>query len=426
MGTYVGTWRYPVGMAKAREHGQGALYWSARRGLWRAVIDVGFDPTTGRRMQKERTSKTKDGAVKKLNEMLRERDSLGRVLDRSTRFEDAAASWVAEVAKTSKPKTLTGYRSQLRANVNPVLGRKIVAMVTPGDVRRMHQTVRARGGSDSSVAAAHRVTVSVLEWCRRERLLAENVASITPPKKTRPGKAKGSLTRDEARKLLALGDPRWTLGLLTGMRSGEACGLRISDLDFDNGRAWVSWERTEASYRHGCGKATGRKDDRGRDVYPCGRKIGGSCPERMLDLAPELEFELLQDRYVLVRPKNYVAREVPLLPEMITQLREHLATDGPNSHGLVWHRSDGGPMTNTDDNRALQAALHRAGIDRPAATTHWLRHSYTTLAEHAGIPHAAYAGVSGHSSEQASDPYRHALTAEGRRAVVALAEWLSM
>jgi integrase len=137
-----------------------------------------------------------------------------------------------------------------------------------------------------------------------------------------------------------------------------------------------------------------------------------------------LEFELLQDRHVLVRPKNYVAREVPLLPDVVAQLREHLATDGTNPHGLVWHRTDGSPMTNADDNDALRSALARAGVDRPAATTHWLRHSYTTLAEHAGIPHAAYAGVSGHSSEQASDPYRHPLTAEGRRAVDALAQWL--
>jgi len=411
-------------MPKAREHGQGALYWSDSRRLWRAVIDNGFDPTTGKRLQKERTSKTKDGAVKKLNQMIRERDSLGRVLDRSTRFEDLAARWISEVAKTSKPKTMDGYRSTLRASVNPVLGNKIVANLTPGDIRRLHQSVRARGGSDSSVSSAHRVAVSVLEWARRERLIAENVASITRPKRTRPGKARGSLTRDEARQLLALGDARWTISLLTGMRSGEACGLRIADLDFENECAWVSWERTEARYRHGCGKPTGKKDDRGRAIYPCGRKIAGGCPLRVLDLAPELEFETLQDRHVLVRPKNYIARQVPLLPEMIVQLQAHLAADGPNPHGLVWHRPDGSPMTNQDDNAALRNALARAGINRPTASTHWLRHSYTTLAEHAGIPHAAYAGVSGHSSEQASDPYRHALTEEGRRAVITLAEWM--
>ncbi|HKT56655.1 MAG TPA: hypothetical protein VJR25_07775 [Microbacterium sp.] len=71
-------------MPKSREHGQGALYWVESRKMWRAVLDVGFDPVTGKRLQKARMSKTKDGAVKKLNLMLRERDTQGTVLDRST------------------------------------------------------------------------------------------------------------------------------------------------------------------------------------------------------------------------------------------------------------------------------------------------------------------------------------------------------
>jgi len=412
-------------MPKARGHGSGALFETVHQGrrVWRAVIDDGFT-ADGRRKQRAVQGKTKTEVQAKLARMMRERDTLGRVLDRATRFSDAAEAWLDDVSKTARPKTLSGYRSQLRVNVIPALGRKAVADLTPGDVRRMHVAIRARGNGDSDVASAHRVTVSVLEWCRRERMIAENVASLTPPRKTKAGKAKGSLTREEARALLALKDPRWTVSLLTGMRSGEACGLRIADLDFDNGRAWVSWERTDATYRHGCGNPTGKKDGAGRAVYPCGRKIAGACPQRKLDVAPDLEFEHLQDRHLLVRPKNYVAREIPLRPDMIAQLQRHLAAGGQNPHRLVWHRADGSPLTNKDDNESLRSALLAAGIDRPAATTHWLRHSYTTLAEHAGIAHAAYAGVSGHGSEQASDPYRHALTPEGRRAVDTLADWL--
>lgn len=391
--------------------------------MWRGVIDVGFTED-GRRKQRAVQGKTKSEVQAKLARMKRERDSLGRVLDRATRFEDAAAAWLEEVAQSTRPKTFSNYRSQLRVNVNPALGRKVAADITPGDIRRMHATIRARGSGDANVAAAHRVAVSVLEWCRRERMIGENVASLMPPKRTKAGKAKGSLTREEARALLELEDPRWSLSLLTGMRSGEALGLRIKELDFENACAWVSWERTDAVFRHGCGAPIGKTDDRGRPVYPCRRRSAGTCPYREFDLAPDLEFERLQDRHLLVRPKNYIAREVPLRPEVIDQLQAHLARDRVNPHGLVWHRVDGTPLTNAEDNTALRAALLRAGIDRPDASTHWLRHSYTTLAEHAGIPHAAYAGVSGHSSEQASNPYRHALTAEGRRAVDTLAEWL--
>ncbi|MFK4805083.1 hypothetical protein ACI3KX_04415 [Microbacterium sp. ZW CA_36] len=118
-------------MPKSREHGQGALYWVESRKMWRAVVDVGFDPETGTRLQKARMSKTKDGAVKKLNLMLRERDSMGMVLDRSTRVSDLAQAWLDDVAGRTKPKTLTGYRSNLKASILPVLGHRIAADLTP-------------------------------------------------------------------------------------------------------------------------------------------------------------------------------------------------------------------------------------------------------------------------------------------------------
>ena len=399
-------------MPKSRGHGQGALYWVESRHMWRAVIDIGFDPETGKRLQKARMSKTKDGAVKKLNTLLRERESLGVVLDRSTRVGQLADLWLEDVAGRTKPHTLAGYRSQVKANILPTLGKRVAADLTPADVRRMHAAIRDRGVGDSTVAAAHRTLVSLLEHARSERIIADNVAALTPPRRTQPGKARGSLSREEARALLAVKDPRWTIALLTGLRSGEALGLRGEDVDLEAGVASLSWSLTEGTFEHGCGDT-------------CGHKLGGSCPQRRLHIAPHLESMILEGRHVLVRPKNGTAREIPLTHDAIAQLREHAISDtGPNPHGLVWHRPNGAPKTNTDDNEDLSVALKRAGIEKPRATTHWLRHSYVTLAEHAGIPWAAFSGVSGHSSPEASDPYRHVLTAEGRRAVDDLAAWV--
>lgn len=410
--TYVYTCCYDAGMPKSREHGQGALYWVESRKMWRAVVDVGFDPESGARLQKARMSKTKDAAVKKLNLMLRERDSMGLVLDRSTRVSDLAQAWLDDVTGRTKPKTLTGYRSNLKASILPVLGHRIAADLTPADVRRMHATVRKRGAGDSTVASAHRTLVSLLEHARAERLIAENVAALTPPRRTRPGKARSSLTREEARTLLGAGDPRWTLALLTGLRSGEARALRWEDIELDRGIASVAWSLTDATFTHGCDGE-------------CGRNRAGNCPQRRINLAADLDWVPLEDRHVLVRPKNTQPREIPLTESAIKQLRAHRDADlGPNPHGLIWHRANGSPKTNTDDNTDLRTALARAGVDRPGATTHWFRHSYVTLSEHAGIPWSASAGVSGHGSPEASDPYRHVLTAEGRKAVETLAAWV--
>ena len=398
-------------MPKAREHGQGALFWVESRGLWKAVVDVGFDPETGARLQKGRMSKTKDGAVKKLNLMLRERDSIGMVLDRSTRVRDLAAAWLADVADRSKPHTLANYRSHVKGNILPVLGDRIAADLTPADIRRMHAAMRRRGLGDATVAGAHRTLVSLLEHARAERIIADNIAALNPPRRTRPSKVRSSLTREEAKALLSVGDARWTLALLTGLRSGEARALRWSDLDLDAGVAQLSWSLTDGTFAHGCGGT-------------CGRKLAGACPERRIVIAPDLDSVPLEGRHILVRPKNGSAREIPLTEALVSQLQALADSDAINPHGLVWHRADGSPKTNADDNHDLGLALREAGVDRPGATTHWLRHSYVTLSEHAGIPWAAFAGVSGHSSPEASDPYRHVLTAEGRRAVVDLSDWV--
>lgn len=399
-------------MPKSREHGQGALYWDASKRLWRAVIDVGFDPATGKRLQVARTAKSKDAAVKKLNLILRERETLGRVLDRSTRVSDLAERWMADVSTRAKPRTLANYRSNVRSKIIPTLGRKLISELTPTDIRRLHSIIRKTGAGDAAVGSAHRTLVTMLEYARAERLITENVATLTPPRRAQPGRKRDSLSREDARALLNLRDPRWTIGLLTGLRSGEARALRWEDVDLEARVALLSWSLTEADFAHGCDGA-------------CGKLRAGNCPDRQIIISDELEWVPLENRHILVRPKNDKPRQIPLTDEVVSQLRalrESGATFNP--HGLIWHREDGSPKTNVDDNDHLRSALLKAGVTQPTATTHWLRHSYVTLSEHAGIAWAAFAGVSGHASPEASDPYRHVLAAEGRRAVEELARWV--
>jgi len=381
--------------------------------MWRAVIDDGFDPVTGKRLQKARMSRTKEGAVHKLNQMLRERETVGRVLDRNTRVAELADKWLEDVSSRAKPKTLANYRSNVNAKIKPALGSRLVSDLTPADVRRLHARVRAAGVGYAGISSVHRTLVTMLEYGRAERICTENVAMLAPPRRSQQDSTRESLQREDARALLSIEDPRWTLGLLTGLRSGEACALRHRDLDLESGVATLSWSISEAGFRHGCGGT-------------CGKKRAGNCPRRQIDISEDVDWEPLAGRFVFVRPKNNTARQVPLTPAVTAQLRRHIEEDAePNPHGLVWHRPDGRPRENSDDNAHLRAALLKAGVDQPLATTHWLRHSYVTLSEHAGVPWAAFSGVSGHGTSEASDPYRHVLTDEGRRAVDALAMWLA-
>ena len=157
-------------MPKSREHGQGALYWVESRKMWRAVVDVGFDPETGKRLQKARMSKTKDGAVKKLNTDAARARLAGdgaRPLHPGPR---ACPAWLEDVTRRGKPHTLANYRSHVKRRSFPRLGDRIATDLTPADVRRMHAAMRKTGVGDSTVSGAHRTLVTLLEYARAERI----------------------------------------------------------------------------------------------------------------------------------------------------------------------------------------------------------------------------------------------------------------
>lgn len=396
-------------MPKRRDHGQGGLYELKGRGLWRGVVDNGYT-TDGRRRQVYVHAKTREECVQKLRRLMHEIEQNGSPLDHHTRVADLAEAWLADAAGRLKPKTMQGYRSQVSTNIVPVLGKRVVGDLKASDIRRLHTAIFARGIGPASVAAAHRTLSAMLGYAVDEGLISRNIAeSVDIPKQAPVDR--DSLTRAEARALLGLGDPRWTLALLSGARDGELRGLRVQDLDLDGRKAHVSWTLVEATFRHGCEPA-------------CGRKTAGRCPQRELDIASNLEATPLQGRWVLVRPKAYKPRIAPLTDELVSLLcRQITAGEGSNPHALVWHRPDGSPLTNADLNSALREALTAAGINRPA-TMHWLRHTYTTMAEHAGLEWVVYANISGHASEDVSRRYMHQLEQEATEGVDRLDKYL--
>lgn len=396
-------------MPKRRDHGQGALYELKSRGLWRGVVDNGYWPD-GRRRQAYVHAKSREECLKKVRQLLREIEQNGGPLDHHTRVDELAPKWLEDAAGRLKPKTMQGYRSSVSANIVPILGKRVVSDLKPSDVRRLHAAIFARGVGPATVAGAHRALSAMLGYAVDEGIVSRNVAESVDIPKQAPAE-RDSLTREETRALLTLGDPRWMLALLSGARDGELRGLRIEDLDLEAKKANVSWNLVEVTYKHGCDGT-------------CNAKTAGRCPRRELDIAPNLESIPLQGRWVLVRPKAYKPRIAPLTDELVATLRAHVEKDtGPNPHGLVWHRPNGSPLDNADMNGALRSALAAAKITSPA-TMHWLRHTYTTMAEHAGLEWVVYASISGHASEDISRKYTHQLEAEARTGIAHLDAYL--
>ncbi len=133
------------------------------------------------------------------------------------------------------PKTLCGYRDAMRLYTLPVLGQRRLDAIQPADVQGIYSGMISRGLSPRSVQMTHTVLKSAFKQAVRWRKLAFNPCeAVDLPKQVRnemkwlPGEQTQTLLESATAKADELA-PLWNVLLLTGMRPGEARGLKWSD-----------------------------------------------------------------------------------------------------------------------------------------------------------------------------------------------------
>jgi integrase len=412
-------------MPKKRSPGDGGLFYIPSRDLWRGVIDAGFNPN-GTRKQVSVTSRTQRGAREKLNQLKKEVEEFGAPLDRHRLVEQWAPHWLETVCRPKlKPKPYSAYQSVVKTWVNPIIGKKPIALVKPSDVRLVYMAINTAGRSSSTALKAHNVMSAMFESARKDGIVARNViADVDPPRAAISNR--GALSTDQAIKVLATASERadgtrWWVALLAGARQGERLGATLDGLDLENGLFTIQWSLTEARFEHGCGGT-------------CRALRGGACPKRRLILADGLEHIQLDGRLCLVRPKSGKPRVIPLLPQLIEALRRYLVAtaDWPNPHGLIWRNSDGSPITSGQDSAEWRDLLLAAGIisaeqakplreqkqgTPPAPTTHWARHTTATVLMELGVDARIIGEIVGHASEEITRHYQHVSSDAARAAM---------
>jgi integrase len=213
-----------------------------RRGTtWTYVIDVGRDPSTGRRRQRTKGGfRVKRDAERAMAEML-------QTLDEGTyvaRDPQTLGEWIERWLETMKPKiresTWRDYRNGLH-RVSERLGQVPLQSLRPLDIEELYGDLlregRRYGGglAPKTVRNIHIALRRSLADALRFGLVSRNVAALVKPPV--PGRSElVTWSADEVRAFLdAVGDdrlmPAYRLLAATGMRRGEALGLRWSDVD---------------------------------------------------------------------------------------------------------------------------------------------------------------------------------------------------
>lgn len=413
-----------------RVKGTGGIYQRASDGMWCAAIELPSpDPTKRRRKVIVRA---KRGDV--VNALRDAKKDLERAGDLPTSSPTVAQWcdlwWKRYGMKRLKVSTRGTYQSKIEQYIKPAIGRLRLDRLSVEHVYRLHDYItetKSLGGS--TAMGAHRVLSVIISDAETEGRVPRNVVKLAHKPAVAKTKA-AYLDNAQARTLLlSVADHPdeaawWTTALLTGMRQGERLGLTTDELDFDNDVITVAWELQRVPFQHGCGDL---KDG----IRPCGRKRGGNCPQRHLDVPINQEVRQVEGGLYLVRPKSSTSwREIPMVGLLRETLLRYTETHPPGMEGLVFTRPGkpgglGRPIDQSDDNAAWDAALRRAGL--PDVTGHSARHTCNTILTELKVPVDVRRQILGHASNAINEAvYTHTSdvrVADAMRQLDAAMDW---
>ena len=360
----------------------------SKNGSWYFVVDTTPAGAVKREQTRRRGFTTRRAAQSALTRTLRDLTDQTYVAPVRQTFGDyLVATWLPAITATIRPSTFDSYARNIRIHVIP----KAVAMaplqqVTAPMLNALYGDLLAgatrRALSPRSVAYVHTILHRAFRDAVRWNLIVRNPADQADPPRARPSeqvRARVWTGEEIARFLDATVDsrysPLWRLIATTGLRRGEALGLRWDDVDLTKGR--LSVNRTlvqDGDYRaDDTGMAWGTpKTARGR---------------RAISLDPETIGALRthrsrQHQERLVAGANYV------------------------DQGLLFCGRLGEPVHPKVVSNLFRKAVARHAM--PYLSVHGLRHSWATLALQAGVHPKIVQERLGHSTISITlDIYSH-------------------
>lgn len=314
---------------------------------------------------------------------------------RRTTLEKWMRCWMeSELLGSIKASSYMTYQNQMDRHILPCLGWIDLAALTPGEVRAFLDCLRGKGLAETTVKGIYRLLASAMRAALDEGLIKQNPCQKIRLKNGERAEQR-VLSREEQKmleKTLCGGEELSALfAMYTGMRLGEICGLRWSDVNWEN--ATVTVCRTVQRVRR-AGAAAGK-------AAACGAK---TC-------------------LAVGAPKSHSScRTIPVPAFLMERLKaqHRRATAGALSMVYVFSDTSHAPEPRTVQRRFTQVMkkLQISGVH-----FHTLRHSFATRLLELGVDVKTVSQLLGHSSAKTTlDCYAHSLLDQQRRAVAKLAD----
>jgi integrase len=377
-----GVWELRVPTGKRREPTEAAKAKAVARGHKAYGTPI---------MHKATFYGTSRDADTELRRMCQEIDH-GRTSAGTDTLESLLKRWLEHCEQVGHaPATLHEHKRMVDKIIIPMMPGTIkLRQLGAEDLDRLYGKLTGKGNKPSSVRRVHAVVRAALAQAVKWRLVGYNVALDATPPPLRPADVESPAPED-VEMLVRAGyqgmDPvsgvLLYLAAVTGARRGELCGLKWSDVDWENGTLTIARSA----------------DDKG---------IKPGQPAR------------------IKATKTYKARTIPLDALTLDELKRHRdwLTEGPagrpiSEDSFIFSGSVRRPMRPDHASYVCEKAAKDAGVK---IHFHQLRHYMASQAIGAGFDPVAVAHRLGHSNPQTTlNIYAKALPAQSQQIAASVA-----
>lgn len=351
-----------------RRNGKDYVYWEGR-------YTIGYDPGTGKQLQKTISGKTQREVAEKLRSSTADLDRGTYIAPSKMTVGQWLDIWSETYFGSIKPRTQEIYNGSIRVHIKPAIGAIRLEEVNAHTIQKFYNDCAAKGLSAKSVKNIHGVLHRALQQAVLIGYLRYNATTACVLPRVRREELKPLDDYQIAAFLKEIKGDRlemlMTLTLFTGLRQGEVMGLTWDCVDFFRGTITVN---KQLQYKH-CGKG----------------------------------------EYQMQPTKNGKSRVIVPATFVMNMLRQHRAAQAQErlAAGSAWE--DAGLVFTDELGHHLKTwTVYRnfkqtaAKIGRPDARFHDLRHSYAVAAIRAGDDIKTVQGNLGHATAAFTlDVYGH-------------------
>lgn len=355
---------------------------------YRVCFDYGVD-REGNRVRKYRTFDTKRDATRAFNEHKVKMDKGTQIMPSEYTFAQWLDYWYKDIILPQIEETTAyGYRGMIENYLKPQLGEIRLQKLTARDIQQYYTWLMGEKElSPNTVIKHHNLLTNTLNAAERQEYITKNpMRAVSPPKKHQ--REAKFYTPEQLGILLdkAVGTrlelPVFICAYL-GLRRGELCGLRWSDVDLEHQTITIENTRTQA----------------GKKEIEKGTKTASST--RTLYLP-----DTLCDMLKAAREHQQACRA------------EYKNAYDDNDYVVVME--DGRPFRPNYLSELFGKFL--ADNDLPKIVLHELRHTFASLSNQAGIPAYNIGKALGHSTPATTQKiYTHLLDQTHTQAVEGVA-----